>query len=191
MLPDRGQFPFYVLLEIDQNNNNKQECGGSLVGDRFVITAAHCVQFIQENIRLSFGVYETMNLSEEGRQTVTVARKNVVIHPLFSKINKRNDIAIIKLNEPIELNRFVQPVKFSENCEMNEMTDGIVIGVGQQGPDSKLSKYVQWAPLSLIPTEDCNAVFPFLDLNSQSGIFCVANQDVRSVCKVKNYFFSH
>lgn len=186
MPSDRGQHPFYVLLEIDRDNSNKQECGGTLIGDRFVVTAAHCVQRIQENIRLSFGVYETMNMTEEGRKTVTISREDVIIHPLFVSSSKRNDIAILKMSKAIEFSRHIQPVKFASDCELHEFDDGVVVGVGYQGPDSRLSKFIQWAPLSVVSTEECNAAFPFLELHSRSGIFCVANQDVRSVCKVKN-----
>lgn len=184
-----GQHPFFVFLEIDQNSSRKQECGGTLINNRFVATAAHCVYQVQENIRMSFGMYETTNVMEEGRKVMTASRNDVTIHPFFSPSNKRNDIAIIKLNEPIEFSRTIQPVKFSNDCELYESADGFVVGVGYQGENAKLSEYVQWAPLSIVSTEECNAVFPFLELDQHSGIFCAANPDFQSVCKVKNTTF--
>lgn len=67
---DRGQHPYYVFLEIDPENSNKQECGGTLVGNQFVVKTAHCVERLREYIRMHFGVHETPNTVELGRKIV-------------------------------------------------------------------------------------------------------------------------
>lgn len=181
---DQGQFPFFVFLEIDPNNHNKQACGGTLVGDRHVVTAAHCVDKLVENIRLHFGVYETRNKVEDGRKIVTVSRADVTIHPSFSRTYMRDDVAIIKMNEPIEFNRFIQPAKFSNDCEMDEYTDGMAIGAGYYSTNGDLANYLQWAPMSIVPREECSYVFPAYGQRSET--FCVNSQDMRSMCKVQN-----
>lgn len=185
---DRGQHPFYVFLEIDHDNSNKQECGGTLVGNQFVITAAHCVDGLKDNVRMHFGVHETQNIVEVGRQILTAHREDIQVHPGFSRRYMKDDVAIIKLKQPIEFSRYVESVQFANECILDEFTDGITVGSGYQSTNGQLAEHLQWAPMSTVSKEECNAVFPFL--RERSEIFCVASQDYRSVCKVNNNLFN-
>lgn len=179
---NRAQHPFYVFLEIDAANSNKQECGGTLVGNQFVITAAHCVDRLRDNIRLHFGVYETKNTMELGRIIMTANRENIQIHPGFSRQYMSDDVAIIKLNQSIEFSRYIQSVPFSGDCVFDEFTDGVTVGSGYQSTNGQLAEQLQWAPMHAVSKAECNAVFPFSSYRSE--IFCVASEDYRSVCKV-------
>lgn len=182
MHSDRGQHPFYVLVEVDRNNSNKQECGGTLIGNQFVITAAHCVDSLIDNVRLHFGLHQTKNVEEEGREIVTVFRDDIIIHPSFSRMYKHSDVAIIKLNKPVQQTQYIQSAQFASNCVLDEFTDAVSVGSGFLNTNGQVPEYLQWTPLSTVSKEECNQVFP--DLRESSEVFCVANQDYRSLCKV-------
>lgn len=94
-----------------------------------------------------------------------------------------DDVAVIKLKEPIEFSRYVQSVEFVKECVLDELTDGVTVGCGYQSTNGKLAEHLQWAPMSTFSKKECNAQFPFL--SEHPGIFCVASQDLRSVCKVR------
>lgn len=182
MHSDRGQHPFYVYVEVDRNNSNKQECGGTLIGNQFVITAAHCVDRLIDNVRLHFGVHQTKNIEEEGREIVTVHRDDIVIHPSFSRAYKHSDVAIIKLQEPVQHTPYIQSAQFASNCILDEFTDAVAVGSGFLNTNGLAPEFLQWTPLSTVSKDDCNQVYP--ELRDSSEVFCVANQDYRSLCKV-------
>lgn len=182
MPSDRGEHPFYVFLEIDRNNSNKQGCGGVLAGNAFVITAAHCVDQLIDNVRLHFGVHQTKKTEENGREIVTVHRDNIYIHPSFSRTYMQSDIAIIKLDVPIEHSRYIQSAQFASNCVLDEFTDAVTAGCGYLSSHGQIAEFLQWTPMSTVSRDECFQVFP--ELRQNAGAFCVANQDFRSLCEV-------
>lgn len=169
-----------MFIEIDRNHPNKHECGGTLIADRYVVTAAHCVESIHENILLHFGVLEPSDLFEEGRQLSIANAEDVIIHPNYSHMYLRDDLAIIRLKKPIVFTRYVQPARFSNECEMEGAVDLLAVGSGYQSTHGQIAKYLQWAPLQTIPSEQCRIVFPMLA--ERNEVFCVSSNDMRSMC---------
>lgn len=43
---DDEKYPFMVSLQVvgDSKNISEHFCGGSVISDRFILTAAHCIQ---------------------------------------------------------------------------------------------------------------------------------------------------
>ena len=82
-----------------------QACGGTLVGDRYVITAAHCTEgFHHDNITVLIG---DTNLG--GSNDTTEFIKNVSEikeHPEYTRRSDStvtNDIAVLVLSSPVDL----------------------------------------------------------------------------------------
>lgn len=76
-------------------------CGAALVGRQFAVTAAHCVSAqrgFPGRVSLEAGL---LSLSEqEGASRRRVAQ--IIVHPKYSSLGVSNDIALLKLEQPID-----------------------------------------------------------------------------------------
>lgn len=91
---DVNQFPYQVSIQI----KGKPVCGGGIIGDKYILTAAHC--FIKEDgsfynlpYRVLAGVTD-LNLGDEG---IEIAAEKVYVHKGY-KPRANNDIAILKVS---------------------------------------------------------------------------------------------
>ncbi len=93
----RGEFPWLVSLQ------GPWSCGASLIGDEWILTAAHCVVddlnqvMPAEDFELAIGA---LYLSEV---TQTHPIEQIIVHPGYDPTTMENDIALLRLTQPYDL----------------------------------------------------------------------------------------
>ncbi|XP_065110988.2 coagulation factor VIIi [Paramisgurnus dabryanus] len=100
----RGHCPWQVLI----NYNGENLCGGALLEDRWVITAAHCVdKRDMKRMKVITGDHD-LDVSDGSEEVHNVTLK--VIHENFDPISLDNDLALLQLSKKPKLSAYVVPV---------------------------------------------------------------------------------
>ncbi|XP_034033990.1 coagulation factor IXb [Thalassophryne amazonica] len=146
-----GEIPWQVaLMTLSETQRARPFCGGSLLSELWVITAAHCLvqaKTAQKHFFVRVGEHD-VEQDEAQEQDYAVAEQH--IHPKYNeKLSLYNhDIALLKLVSPVDLNNQRRPIclgpkDFTETL-LRESSSSLVSGWGRQkfqGPEaSKLQK---------------------------------------------------
>ena len=111
--------PYQVgLLLRSDNRTSTYLCGGSILNERAIFTAAHCVDST-DTAQIIVGAHNLF-ISESSQQRFDVNRSNYRCHYGYNSITLNYDICIIFLNEEIIFNEFVQPIELPRAAHLRE-----------------------------------------------------------------------
>ena len=88
----------------DANVQLKQECGGSIISDRYILSAAHCFENTDvQTYRVGVGSHLLKNLKIYSIQRIH-------LHPKYKKKEFYHDLAIVELAERLKFDEDTQPI---------------------------------------------------------------------------------
>ena len=151
-------WPWMVAL-LDSsiaNDYYAQYCGGVLIDDTWVLTAAHCVEGkIAASVDVAVGAYDLNNFSGN-----RIAVKRIRIHPGYAKVGSRNDIALLELEQSSS-----QPTITLFSGESRDDTPPLMVGewltaTGWGYADGYYPSVLRQVALPVVADSHCNDIFP-------------------------------
>ncbi|KAL7013281.1 hypothetical protein ACKWTF_015317 [Chironomus riparius] len=183
---NRGDFPWNAALI---RTTYQFFCGGSLISNRKVITAAHCIQdkgaknpLLPRDMLVLLGVYDLNNPYEVGRGVFPV--QNINMHPHWNPQIKSfdADIAVLVLENQVTFGYYIQPICLP-TLNIKVITRGYVVGYGKSEDTSKVHENIpKIIETPIHENADCFLKNYFLATLSSRRTFCGGTGTGIGVC---------
>uniref|UniRef100_A0A8D0KZ09 Peptidase S1 domain-containing protein n=1 Tax=Strix occidentalis caurina TaxID=311401 RepID=A0A8D0KZ09_STROC len=120
-----GAWPWIVSIQDPWEAGTGHVCGGSLISPQWVLTAAHSPS---DMWRVVVGVN---HLTQLGPEAQVRSIKRLLVHPRYSNVTKRNDIALLQLDQPVQCGYYVQLACVPDaSLRVSQLTNCYISGWG-------------------------------------------------------------
>ncbi|XP_005738215.1 granzyme A-like [Pundamilia nyererei] len=164
--------PFMALLE-----GNKGNCGGILIDEAWVLTAAHCDKI--KNVLL--GVH---SIRRDKKKQIQKVKKSFP-HPCFDAKDRVNDLMLLKLNKKVKKTETVNWLKLG-NAVKDPAAESICVVAGWGATKSnaeQMSDVLRSVNVTVINRVKCNSrAYYNLDPVITSSMIC-AGSETADTCR--------
>ncbi|XP_075162605.1 brachyurin [Haematobia irritans] len=170
------KFPYQVMLIGKQLWRKRILCGGTLLDNRWILTAGHCTMGVTH-----FDVYlGTKSVDESMEAGKVVLRSNkFIVHERFNPSTAANDIALVKLPEDIVFTSRIKPAALPHAMRNDQFIGSRVVATGWGAAgETTNSDPMQFTELRVISNEECADEFDVVT----DGVLCAKGLKDETVC---------
>lgn len=155
-----GEFPFMAALGYESEdipNGYDYRCGASMISDKFLLTAAHCIPMKSRPVVALLGTNDLAAVNPG----VVVRIKDFYPHPKYRTSQSYNDIALIELERSVINEPNVSPIcLFSSTKDLQESVVLTAEGYGIVDVDrQQRSQHLMKVNLTTVALDKCNQSF--------------------------------
>ncbi|KAG5896190.1 hypothetical protein JTB14_016964 [Gonioctena quinquepunctata] len=193
------EFPWMVLLSYKTVNGPKFMCGGTIINEKYVLTAAHCI------VNTSFPLMMQVRVGEYNIPTKTdcevndrgirkcldpvqdVAIEEIIPHPQFTLDVIQNDIGLLRIAGINMSANNVQPIclPVNENTGNPKLNSATITGWGITDPNGDQgSPILQKVDVPIVTPEVCrNAYVMESIVRITNKNICAGDREEKDSCK--------
>lgn len=163
----KNEYPWQVALV--RTGSNSPFCGGTLLSDRTVITAAHCATDVS---RFQVVVGEHDIRAGDGEQRISPA--SWTSHPNYNTNTQDNDFAIIQLASPVIFTTAVSPVCLPSSSGTFSGNTATVTGWGTLSSGGSQPNILQEVDVTVASNSQCITGTAYSSGEITSNMLCAS-----------------
>uniref|UniRef100_A0A1A9ZY98 Peptidase S1 domain-containing protein n=1 Tax=Glossina pallidipes TaxID=7398 RepID=A0A1A9ZY98_GLOPL len=156
-----GRWPWQVSVRRTSffGFSSTHRCGGALINENWIATAGHCVDdLLISQIRIRVGEYDFSHVQEQLPYIErSVAKK--VVHPQYNFFTYEYDLALVKLEQPLEFAPHVSPICLPQTDSLLIGMNATVTGWGRLSEGGTLPSVLQEVSVPIVSNDNCKSMF--------------------------------
>ncbi|KAM8705764.1 hypothetical protein ACLKA7_010119 [Drosophila subpalustris] len=156
-----GRWPWQVSVRRTSffGFSSTHRCGGALINENWIATAGHCVDdLLIAQIRIRVGEYDFSHVQEQLPYIERGVAKKVV-HPKYNFFTYEYDLALVKLEQPLEFAPHVSPICLPETESLLIGMNATVTGWGRLSEGGTLPSVLQEVSVPIVSNDNCKSMF--------------------------------